>query len=93
MGKHKGEQVVTSCCSSERIMRHPNFAKGVMDRRTGRPFDTKAEDNLWAYERGRQWATIAPMDMPVFVKEKNRLKLNPKAVRLFSAASDRGYIR
>ena len=42
----------------------------------------------WHYERGRQWASLAPRSMLVRVNGA----LNPKAVALFKAAIKRGYI-
>ena len=42
----------------------------------------------WNYERGRQWASLAPKSMLVKVDGA----LNPKAVALYEAARNRGYI-
>src|SRR5262249_51245286 len=83
------EQVRTSRCSAEAIMQHPNFARGLDDIRQGRQFDTRIEDQYWAYERGRQFGAIAPLSMPL----NNGDALNPVAVRLFEAAGDKGLIR
>jgi hypothetical protein len=59
------------------IMSDPAFAAGVADVRAGRPtrFD---EFDCWQYERGRQWATLAPITMPLHI----RGKLNRKAIAL-----------
>jgi hypothetical protein len=69
-------------------MRHPHFERGLDDIRAGRPFADHVADEYWAYERGRLFGAIAPLSMPLFVGRK----LNPKAVRLFEAASDRNLI-
>ena len=72
------EQADTQECTIESIMRSKNFAAGVRDVRAGDPprFD---ELDDWSYERGRLWAMLAPMSMPLRVG----CKLNPKAVMLF----------
>jgi hypothetical protein len=71
-------QADTVACTIEGIMRSTAFAEGVSDVRAGRPprFD---ELDTWDYERGRLWATLAPMSMPLRIGSR----LNPKAVRLF----------
>ncbi len=68
------------------IMRSVEFKAGVDDVRARKParFDEFDSDN---YERGRQWATIAPVTMPLRL---NGGKLNPDAIRLFDDAFDRG---
>ena len=80
------EQVATRPTSAQRIMRDPLFARGLDEVRSGQPFDWRVSD--WQYERGRLFGCIAPLGMPLFVANK----LNPKAVALFNAASDRGFI-
>jgi hypothetical protein len=70
------EQVATTVTTVEKIMRSAAFKRGVQDKREGRP-PSDADD--WDYERGRQWAAIAPADMPVTIDGR----LNPKAKRLF----------
>jgi hypothetical protein len=82
------QQVETDLCSADEIMRHPHFAKGLDDIRAGRPFADHVADECWAYERGRLFGAIAPQSMPLFICGR----LNPKAVRLFEAASDRRLI-
>lgn len=81
-------QIETSTCSATSIMRHPHFARGLDDIRAGRPFADHIADEYWAYERGRLFGAIAPQSMPLFIGGR----LNPKAVRLFEAASDRRLI-
>jgi hypothetical protein len=85
-------QVRTRAATAEQIMRSGSFAQGVADRRSGRPPQFDREDgnghSQWAYERGRIWASIAPLDMPLRINGK----LNPKAVALFGIAYDRGLI-
>ena len=82
------KQVETSICSHVTIMRHSHFARGLDDIREGRPFDYDVDDNYWAYEKGRLFGAIAPRSMPLF----DGKRLNPKAVRLFIAASERSLI-
>ena len=64
------------------IMASPLFERGVADARSGRgyppDYDTW-EDGEWAYERGRQWATLAPPH----VKLKINGKITAAALRLF----------
>ena len=83
------KQVETGICSHKTIMRHSHFARGLDEIREGRPFDCDVSDNYWAYEKGRLFGAIAPRSMPLFVEGK---RLNPKAVRLFIAASARSLI-
>jgi hypothetical protein len=86
--KHKTtrKQVQVSGCTAQSIMQHPHFERGLNDIRAGRPFADHM--NSWAYERGRLFGAIAPLAMPLFVNGR----LNPKAVRLFNAAGERGLI-
>jgi hypothetical protein len=79
------KQVATSSCSAASIVYSPHFAIGVADVRAGAPprFD-EMQDSFWAYERGRQWAVLAPVAMD---------PRSPVAIRLFEAASERGWIR
>jgi hypothetical protein len=73
------DQADTHECTIQSIMRCAAFAAGVRDVRAGRPprFDEFYDD--WSYERGRLWATLAPMSMPLRIGSR----LNPKAVLLF----------
>jgi hypothetical protein len=76
-------QVPTTETSEESIMRKPSFMRGVKEYRAGKlpNFDTYITiDCAWDYERGRQWAAIAPRDLKVFTTPG---KLNPKALILF----------
>jgi hypothetical protein len=75
----KTEEVSVTC-----IMRSPAFRAGVDDVRKGRypRFDDFGMD--WSYERGRQWATVAPMSMPLWIKGR----LNPLAIEIFEKNVD-----
>ena len=60
-----GDQIPTRPVSIAEIMSDPKFAQGAEDVRHGRgylaDYDTWEDTNdRWAYERGRQWATVAP---------------------------------
>jgi hypothetical protein len=78
------EQVDTVRCSAAVIVNSPYFAVGVADLRAGAPprFD-EMQDEYWSYERGRQWAVLAPITMDPH---------SPMAIRLFEAAQQRGWI-
>ena len=82
------EQVKTGFCLPMTIMEHPHFERGLDDIRAGRAFADHVHDNYWAYERGRLFGAIAPRSMPLFKGKR----LNPKAVRLFIAATLRELI-
>jgi hypothetical protein len=62
-----GHQVRTVPTTIEAIMRSPHFAAGVDDYRRGRPIpatmDARHSKDMWEYERGRQWAALAPFSM------------------------------
>jgi hypothetical protein len=75
----------TRACCAVSIMRHPHFARGLDDIRTGQPFADHILDQYLAYERGRLFGCVAPRSMPLFI----RGRLNEKAVRLFNAAGER----
>jgi hypothetical protein len=66
----------------EQIMASVAFRHGVADVRCGRPprFDTETEGG-WLYDWGRQFAVLAPLDMPIVMKRKR--ELNPRAIELF----------
>lgn len=87
--KTTSEQVETVSCSPMRIMRHPNFARGLADIREGRAFDDDAYDHYWAYERGRLFGAIAPRSMSLF---DSKGSINLKALQLFTAAVKRRLI-
>ena len=96
-------QVPTRGVGTQWIMRSPAFIAGVDDKRNGRAPDydlycfSQDEDDFqartkinghWNYERGRQWASLAPTAMPLKIGGV----LNPKAIALYDAAVKRGYI-
>jgi hypothetical protein len=85
MTKHaKIEQAPTLLVSVKRIMSHPSFEIGIEDIRGGKPFNPPDDGNDgWAYERGRLFGAIAPIDMPLRICSG---KINPKALRLCEAA-------
>jgi hypothetical protein len=69
------DQIETEEVSAAWFLRSADFQVGVDDVRTGRParFDAYNYDQddealtnrLWAYEKGRQFATVAPASMPL----------------------------
>jgi hypothetical protein len=77
------KQADTIRVTPRQIMGSIAFAAGVADVRTGKPtrFDSFGDDD-WNYERGRQWAFIAPMSMPLRIGRK----LNHEALLLLSHA-------
>jgi hypothetical protein len=83
------DQIPTRACTIESVMRSASFTTGVDDVRSGSPpnFDDQYDD--WSYERGRQWASLAPISLELKIDGK----LNPKAVALYRVALRRGYIR
>jgi hypothetical protein len=85
------EQEPTTWTTIRAIMGSRNFKAGFEERRAGRPpnFDLRGEVNgSWDYERGRHFALIAPLGMVLRISGK----LNPKAVALYEAAWNRGYL-
>jgi hypothetical protein len=84
------QQVDMEQVQNSTIMKSVEFKAGVEDVRGGMParFDEFALDHLWAYERGRLFAHLAPRSMPIKVGGK----LNPKALALFRLAGQRGLI-
>jgi hypothetical protein len=79
------DQAETSTTTVRQIMGHPNFKVGVEDVRAGRPVRFDQYSDGWEYERGRQWAMLAPVSMPLRV----RGKLNLQAVWILSLAFSR----
>jgi hypothetical protein len=82
-------QASTTSTSVLKIIRSRGFNEGVGDVRLGRApryDDPIARD--WSYERGRQWATIAPEQMPTKIGGK----VNPEAVALLLHAAWDGAI-
>jgi len=74
------DQIPTGRVTLPEVMNDPKFALGVADARAGRGYPAGYDswaDDLWAYERGRQWAQIAPRSVPL----KIHRKLNPQALR------------
>ena len=85
----RSDQVRTVTVSVDWIMRQEAFRRGVEDRRAGLALRYRKDDELhWEYERGRQWASLAPVDMPLRVGGR----IDPKALALYKAAKKRGYI-
>ena len=80
------KQVPTKQVTTAMIMASPEFARGLDDARKGVPFDWR--NGKWNYERGRLFAHIAPLGMPLRIDGH----LNPKAVALCEAAFDREFI-
>ena len=82
------DQVKTEYIGASYFLQSREFARGVDDVRAGRParFDDyawdqggmPATDRQWAYEKGQQFATIAPRSMPLRINGK----LNLDALRL-----------
>jgi hypothetical protein len=81
-------QVPTFPATTEEIMSSPEFKRGLDDARKGVQFDWRRHDEYWAYERGRLFGFIAPLDWPLRIGRK----LNPKAVALCDAAFKRKLI-
>jgi hypothetical protein len=77
------EQAPTIGVTTAEIMSAAAFERGLNDARNGKPFDWRVD--CWAYERGRLFAHIAPLGMPLWVDGR----LNPKAVALCDAAFNR----
>jgi hypothetical protein len=78
-------QVKERPVSIETIMRTTAFRRGVVDVRAGRKprFDQEADgpSSGWYYERGRQFATIAPRHLPIVLPLEKQL--NPEALEFF----------
>lgn len=79
-------QVETALVSISSVMRSQYFAAGVASIRRGEPFDWTVDS--WAYERGRLFGALAPLDMPIKIGRT----LNPKALALYRAAVARELI-
>jgi hypothetical protein len=58
------EQADTVMVSTASLMRQPSFLRGVEEYRARRRPDFECDD--WQYERGRQWAAIAPRNLNIF---------------------------
>lgn len=70
------------------ILRDPEFQAGVEDARAGRPARFDAFHD-YGYERGRAFAYLIPMSMPIRTKGK---KINWAALKLLSDAFNKGDI-
>ena len=81
----EGDQVPTRPTTVAEIMAQPTFLLGVADARNWRgyhaDYDLWNTNGQWNYERGRQWAALAPRDVPL----KRNGKINPEAVQYFQA--------
>jgi hypothetical protein len=83
------EQVPSDPVTLAGIMRSKEFREGVSDVRGGRPARyTDPVDDTWDYGRGRLWALIAPMRMPVMLGGK----VNPEAKAILARAMADGTI-
>jgi hypothetical protein len=74
-----GAQVPTRPVTLVEIMSGRKFARGVADVRAGRgypyDYDTWEDTNdRWEYERGRQWATLAPRNVALKINGKVRMQ-------------------
>ena len=56
------EQADIEMVSTTAVVRHPSFLRGVEEYRARKRPDFEWND--WEYERGSQWAAIAPCDPP-----------------------------
>jgi hypothetical protein len=77
------------------IVRNPAFHRGFAEVRSGLhpSFDDDEAylDGLaWVYEWGRQFAILAPPDLPLLLPKERQL--NPEAVQLFEALVQGGEI-
>jgi hypothetical protein len=81
-----GRQVRTYRTTAMAIMASPEFERGLDDARKGVPFDWRI--NEWNYERGRLFAYIAPVNMPLRIG----YRLNEGAIALYRAARARNLI-
>jgi hypothetical protein len=71
----EGDQIPTHSVTIQEIMSEPSFALGVADVRAGRGFRSAytawGTNECWGYERGRQWARLAPAS--VVLKRNGRI--------------------
>jgi hypothetical protein len=82
-----GDQIPTRPTTIARIMADPKFALGVADARAGRGYPANYDtwrEGQWSYERGRQWAQIAPRSLPL----KMDGQINPRALLWFRKHAD-----
>jgi hypothetical protein len=73
------EQVETALTTIDEIMKSKAFERGFDEQRAGRKprYDEEHGNASWNYERGRQFAIIAPASMQLRLPGSRRL--NPKA--------------
>ena len=80
----RDEQVPTRGVTIISVMSTPKFALGVADVRAGRPirpdYETWDVDPQWDYERGRQWASVAPRTVAL---KNSKGRITPEALRWF----------
>jgi hypothetical protein len=79
-----GDQIPTRPTTIIEIMSRAKFQRGVEDIRAGRGYPAdydrwKDTNDRWCYERGRQWATLAPRNIPLKINGC----LSPQALRWF----------
>jgi hypothetical protein len=86
----QADQVPVVRCTTASIMRSAEFRRGFDQVRAGGSpeFDWGRSHDMWHYERGRLFACVAPVSMPLRIDGK----LNPRAVALFEAAWHKGLI-
>jgi hypothetical protein len=77
----EGDQVPTRPTTALEIMSTRTFALGIEDARAGRGYRLeydvwKDTNDRWAYERGRQWARLAPRS----VRLKSAGKISAQAL-------------
>jgi hypothetical protein len=79
-----GDQIATRLVTIQEIMSQPQFVLGVSDARAGRryraDYDLWTTNGQWNYERGRQWAMLAPRYVPL---KNSDGKINVTALRYY----------
>jgi hypothetical protein len=74
------EQVPSFPTTIDAIMRTREFEMGTVDGRAGRGYpavyDGWDDDRQWNYERGRQWAALAPRS--VVLKHSGKVTAAPR---------------
>ena len=60
------KQADTELVSTAAIMRDPSFLRGVEEYRARKRPNFECTD--WGYERGRQWAAIAPRNLGAVIR-------------------------
>jgi hypothetical protein len=91
------QQMESAAISIENVLRDSAFERGVKSYREGwgadydHPFGKlipTSDNDIANYERGRQWAAIAPKSTKIYVKGK----LNPRALEILRKAVEDGSI-